>query len=315
MTHGRFEKQADGTFLKTVDIPWQNNAAAAAQAFVENITQSWVIGWAAYSNIPTDGSPADWQTYIRERTKATGQVATTGAELLLSGLSIVSEGTDWLVTINDVATAKTPGQAAIASIGLLPFISNSSVKLLSKTGEVLLDISSKQRMLIKNFLDGYATLGYGTYKTFNVVNRVARDGTTAIVLERSIEFSKQNVISLAGGKIDDVTGKLLASPSRSPRAFNPRTGKYEVVELHHVDQQSEANGVLAEILSSENNSHNLLHPGAGGVVHGAQYKAFRDYHWHMRLQEAIDAGQVSLGILQDPAVLPKLRLANFNLPF
>jgi len=313
VTHGRFETQANSSIVPVVHIPWQNDEASAAIAFVVNVTQSWVIGFAAYSKIPTNGSPADWQEYIKERTKATGQVVATGAELLLSGLSIVNEGTDWIVTINDVATAKTPGQAAIASIGLLPFISNSSVKLLSKAGDVLLDISSKQRLLIKNFLDGYATLRYGTYKSFNVVNRVARDGTTAVVLERSIQFSKQNIIQMTGVNVKN--GKEIAGPSRPPFVFNTRTKNDEKVVLHHVDQQSEADGVLAEILPSENINHNLLHPGVGDVVRDAQYDAFRANHWRLRLQEAIDNGQVPLTILEDPAVLSKLRLAKFNLPF
>ena len=315
VTHGRFETQANSSIVPVVHIPWQNDEASAAIAFVVNVTQSWVIGFAAYSKIPTNGSPADWQEYIKARTKATGQVAVTGAELLLSGLSIVNEGTDWIVTINDVATAKTPGQAAIASIGLLPFISNSSVKLLSKAGNVLLDISSKQRLLIKNFLDAYATLGLGTYKSFNVVQRAARNGTTAIVLQRSIQFSKENVISLIGGKIDAATKKFVPGPSRSPYAINPRTRKYEVVELHHVDQLSEADGVLAEILQTENKNGNLLHPGAVNVVHDAQYNALRASHWRMRLQEAIDNGEVPLTVLQDPAVLPKLKASGFQLPF
>lgn len=157
VTHGRWEKQADGSFIPVVHIPWQNNEADAAEAFVDNIN-SWYIGFGEYSKLPTDGNPASWQEYIKERTKASGVVVTTGAEIYLSGLSIANEGADFVITLNDVARAETAGQAAIAAVGILPFISSGTIKLV-KQGRTILQISPTQRTILENYLSNSRKVG------------------------------------------------------------------------------------------------------------------------------------------------------------
>jgi hypothetical protein len=150
-TYGSFEKNANGDSVPFVYIPQRYNEADAATAFIANINQSWVVGFAAYSNLPKNGSPDDWQQYIKERTKAMGNVVVTGAELYLSGLSIVNEGADFIVTMNDVATAESGYQAAIAAVGILPFISNGSIRILQK-GQNVVAVSAGERRILEDLL-------------------------------------------------------------------------------------------------------------------------------------------------------------------
>jgi len=145
-THGRWEKQADGSFAPVVHIPWQNNEADAATKFVNCVNQDWFFGFAEYSLIPTDGNPVSWQTYIKARTKAQGQVAVAGAELYLSGLSIVNEGIDFAVTLKDIAGAESVSDAAIASISILPFITSGTIKLY-RAGTKIIDFGPTQRTI------------------------------------------------------------------------------------------------------------------------------------------------------------------------
>ncbi len=316
ITHGRWEPGSDGKSIPVVHIPWQNNEVAAAEAFVINIAQSWATGFADYSQLAKVTDPISMQTYIENRFKAQANVAAVGAEVLLSALTLVNEGADWAVTINDISKAKTPGQAAIASIGLLPFITNSSLKILSVSGDILLEVSSKQRLLMKNFLDAYATLGYGTYKTFNVVERIARDGSKVIVLQRGIDWNKRNLIRMSG-----ITDAGLPRFHNAPVVFNYNLGKNgkvigeEVVNLHHIDQLPEGGGALAEILTSENKAINLLHPGANGVDNSTIiWSQWRSDYWKSRLQDALDAGQVPQDVLKDENLRKRLTDGGFKLP-
>jgi len=167
-THGRYENDANGSSIPVVNIPWQNNEADAATKFVDCITQDWVWGFAAESKVPTDGNPVSWQAYIKERTKAQGAVVVAGAELYLSGLSIVSEGADWVVTISDISAAKTPGQVALASLGFLPFISGASIRVLSR-GLKVVEATAFQQKLVTKFLSDYKLAGFGTRRIFDKV--------------------------------------------------------------------------------------------------------------------------------------------------
>jgi len=167
VTHGRWEKQADGTFIPVVHIPWQNNEADAAEAFVGNIN-SWYIGFGEYSKLPTDGNPASWLEYIKERTKAQGAVVVAGAELYLSALSIVSEGADFVVTLNDIATAKDVNSAAIAAVGILPFVSSGAIRIV-QAGKTVLNITPNQRQVLDFFLTQSKKYGAG----YNVTSSFA----------------------------------------------------------------------------------------------------------------------------------------------
>ncbi len=167
VTHGRWEKQADGTFIPVVHIPWQNNEADAAEAFVGNIN-SWYIGFGEYSKLPTDGNPASWLEYIKERTKAQGTVVVAGAELYLSALSIVSEGADFVVTLNDIATAKDVNSAAIAAVGILPFVSSGAIRIV-QAGKTVLNITPNQRQVLDFFLTQSKKYGAG----YNVTSSFA----------------------------------------------------------------------------------------------------------------------------------------------
>jgi len=147
-TDGQWTNQ--GT-VPVVYIPQRYNEADAASAFVNNVNKDWVFGFASYSRVPTNGSPDDWQEYIKERTQAQGQVVVAGAELYLSGLSIASEGADFVVTLNDIATSKDMNSAAIAAVGILPFVSSGAIRIV-QAGKTVLNITPNQRQVLDFFL-------------------------------------------------------------------------------------------------------------------------------------------------------------------
>ena len=159
-TVGQWQKDAEGTSIPVIYIPQRYNEADAATAFIDNVTKSWVTGFADYSKIPTDGNPSDWQEYIKQRTAAMGNVVVTGAELYLSGLSIASEGADFVITVNDIATAKDFSSAAIAAVGILPFISSGAIRVV-QAGKTVLNIAPSQRPILDYFLRQTKKYGAG----------------------------------------------------------------------------------------------------------------------------------------------------------
>jgi len=282
VTHGRLEKQADGTFIPVVHIPCQNNEADAAEAFVGNIN-SWSIGFGEYSKLPTDGNPASWQEYIKERTKATGQVVTTGAELYLSGVTIFNEGVDWIVTAKDVATAKTRGEAAIAALGFLPFISGGTIKVIRGGTQVAFTCTSRQMQKIQSFFVDYAKI-FGNADIFKYA--VNFNGT--VLIQRSdLPFSRQNVTAMSFGN--------------APRTYG-KNGNVVSYNLHHVEKQPQGvDGVLAELVPFENTSSNALHTQYidGGVKYDDDWKKFVSDYWKFRLQQAINNGDIQADILSN----------------
>jgi len=171
-TRGRMETAADGTKIPVIHIAWTNNEAQAAAAFVNNIRSTWTTGFAAEFRIwkiqqdPID--PITWQSYIRERTQVMGSVVVAGAELYLSGLSIVSEGADWIVTINDIANADSASGAAIASISLLPFITSGTIKIV-KNGVNIVDFGPSQRAIYNRFVELGNTPDSSVYKRLRAI--------------------------------------------------------------------------------------------------------------------------------------------------
>ena len=293
-TLGRYEKQADGTSIPVVYIPQRYNEAGASEAFVNNITQTWDgTGFAAESKVPTDGNPADWQEYIKQRTAAMGSVVTTGAELYLSGLSIVNEGADWVVTINDVASAKTPGQAAVAAVAFLPFISGSTLKVLKK-GLVVVQASEFQQKLIKKFFKDYDAAGFGSKFYEGMVSF-----QNAIVLQRSdVIFNQEQVVSMMRGN--------------APWAWDVKASKFDQIQLHHVDQYPESGGVIAEVFGGQNSSP-FLHPGNNGADNTSiPWKEFRIEYWRNRLQMGINNGWIAPDIINK--YRPQLIANGFQLP-
>ena len=210
-THGRWEKQSDGTMAPIVHIPWQNNEADAATQFVNNVNQDWVWGFADYSKVPTDGNPVSWQSYIKERTKVQGQVAVAGAELYLSGLSIVNEGADFVVTMNDIATTDSASGAALAAISFLPFITNGSIKLISNSLPKL-EISSANRKIIQDYVSAPIPSGGGP--------RGERTHSSRDQVTRTVTAS-QFAISIPPAMISIARN----APSSSTRCWRPNPGE------------------------------------------------------------------------------------------
>ncbi len=313
VTHGRWENQSDGSIVPVVHIPTQNDEADAAQAFVTNITQSWVVGFADYSKIPINGTPSDWQQYIKERYKNIGDAAIVGRELLLAGLSIANEGVDWVITINEAANESTYQAAAIDLLGLLPIVSISTVKLFRKlngTTTLLATLPADQVVHVKNILATFENSK--VYKAFTV-----QQGK--LVVQRSdILWNSTNVFGLLDLK-KSPSGVLLP---RAPKVRNIYTGKDEVIALHHVLRREDT--PLVEVLGTQNRYNNgnggPLHiPGprgdgmAGAINSGSDWDSFRATYWHDRLQDAITTLQVPAKLLdQYRSILIK---QNYTLPF
>ncbi len=282
-TQGHVVNQADGTSISVVNIPSRYNEADAALAFVENITKTWVGGFAAESKLDGNLTPDDWQQYFKERTKAMGQVVAVGAELYLSAISIANEGLDWVITFKEVVTAQSRGEAAIAAIGFLPFISGGTIKVLKNATEVAFECTARQASKISNFIKDYSNL----FPNAKVFTSVVSQAGTSIVQRSDLVFSTENITQMSKGFAPYMKGS---------------NGKYNRVALHHVEKQPEGvDGVLAELLVGENHSGNFLHTQypEGGVVYGAAWAQFKAKYWNDRLQQAINNGAIPASIL-DP---------------
>ena len=210
-TRGRYVTAADGTSIPVVYIAWTNNEAQAAEAFVNNVRSTWTTGFAAEFGVwkiqqgPID--PVSWQGYIKERTQAMGSVVVAGAELYLSGLSIVNEGADFVVTLNDIATSETAGGAALAAVGLLPFISNGAIKIV-RQGRTIITIGPAQRQVLDNYFSACKQRGVTVDITGNA-------GVYGGVRAGQKSFSDlQNVRNLSGARLqvrEDTCGLFAAA--------------------------------------------------------------------------------------------------------
>jgi len=151
-TVGTYARNAGGDLVPFVYIPKRYNEADAARAFIQNIQYVGVTGWGAESKIPDSGDIDGWRDYLKQIHSEQFAFVSGAAQAALAAATIVNEGADWAVNLNDLQNAKTFREAALASICFLPIVSGSVIKVFGRVDGVakeLVELTAKEAMHIR----------------------------------------------------------------------------------------------------------------------------------------------------------------------
>ena len=278
-SHGRWVQGDDGRYVPVVYIPSRHYENVAAQSFLDVVRDQWVIGFGDTANLPTEaGDVQGWRDYLRQLQSKTGMVSVVGAEFYLSGLSIVNEGADWSIAINDIQNAKSASEVAWAAITFLPFVSGGMIKVYRiGRGAEMLQFTAEEVSRIKVIQK--------TFAESKVFRSIVRKGDTIMLQRSDIFFSSNNVKKMMKGQ--------------SPMVRTLDGVGEEVVSLHHVGQRPLEGGIVVEIRESQNRGRPLHSKGQGPVDHGSAWKKFTRDYWKSRLQDAIENGLIPADVLNE----------------
>jgi hypothetical protein len=106
------------------------NAIDAAKLFIERIENSFATG--TMFAVRDGGTPESIAKAERQWYKRAAEAAEIGVDTYLTFLSVANEGADWVVVVDELHKGNYQ-----ASLAFLPFVTAGSVKVVSKSGELI----------------------------------------------------------------------------------------------------------------------------------------------------------------------------------
>ncbi len=148
-----FLHNATGTYEAGNPVAYLNsgfNEIEAAQAFIDVVTNGYFAEYWRARNLGNPNLPAAHQEWREWYLREAARTVRVGADVVQSVYSLLNQGVNWLLTLNQLANGQVDPATLLGVARLVPLARGSSLRAANRTGQTVLELSATEARIISN---------------------------------------------------------------------------------------------------------------------------------------------------------------------